>query len=70
MTMLDLAMKAKCFPTERDATRIIAAGGFSINQNRATNIAEVISSGVHILRNGVTLLRVGKKNYYLINWIK
>lgn len=56
--------------TTGDAARIIAAGGFSINQNRTTNIAEVISSSVHILRNGVTLLRVGKKNYYLINWVQ
>lgn len=69
MTLLELAMRAKCFPTEADATRIMAAGGFYVNQERSRNIAEVITSTVHVLRNGLTLLRVGKRNYYLINWV-
>lgn len=48
--------------------RIITAGGFYINQNRATNISEVITPNVHILNNGLTLFRVGKKNYYIVKW--
>lgn len=70
MTLLELAMRARCFPTEADAMRIMAAGGFSVNQTKARNINEVVVSSVHILRNGVTLLRVGKRNYYLINWVQ
>ncbi|KAL5276995.1 YARS2 family protein [Megaselia abdita] len=69
ISVLDLAMKAKCFPTQSDAMRIISAGGFYVNQKRAQNIAEVITQGIHILRNGLTLLRVGKKNFYIIKWI-
>lgn len=88
LTLLDVAMKVKCFPTEckqfyeylscnmihfnfvfiADAMRIITAGGFYVNQSRATNTSEVISPGVHILKNGITLLRVGKKNYYIVQW--
>ncbi|KAL3274701.1 hypothetical protein HHI36_016078 [Cryptolaemus montrouzieri] len=33
-TVLDLSMKAKCFPTIEDAVRIISAGGFYINQKK------------------------------------
>ncbi|KAI8040133.1 hypothetical protein M5D96_007563 [Drosophila gunungcola] len=66
MSILELAMKAKCFPTETDAVRIINAGGFYVNQKRVQNIAEVLTTGIHILRNGVSLLRVGKRNFYII----
>ncbi|XP_055617718.1 tyrosine--tRNA ligase, mitochondrial isoform X2 [Toxorhynchites rutilus septentrionalis] len=59
MTVLDVAMRAKCFATQKDATRIITSGGFSINLNKAKNVSEVLVPGVHILKNGISLLRVG-----------
>lgn len=70
ISILDLAMKAKCFPTQSDAMRIIAAGGFYVNLKKAQNIAEVITQGIHILRNGLTLLRVGKRNFYIVKWLQ
>ncbi|XP_037048996.1 tyrosine--tRNA ligase, mitochondrial-like [Bradysia coprophila] len=69
MTILEAAMKCKCFASERDAMRIITAGGFYINQNQTKNIAEVLSPSVHVLENGLTLFRVGKKNYYIVTWL-
>lgn len=45
------------------------AGGFYLNQKRATNIEEVVVPGIHILKNGLTLLRVGKRNYYIVKWV-
>lgn len=68
LTVYDLAIKAKCFKTERDAARIIAAGGFYINHQKITNLNEVIVPGIHILSNNVTLLRVGKKTYHIVKW--
>lgn len=65
----DLAMKAKCFKTDHDARRIIAAGGFSINYQKITNSAEVIVPGIHILSNNISLLRVGKKTYHVVRWL-
>ena len=53
-----------------DAIRIISAGGFYVNQKRIQNIAEVLSDGIHVLRNGLSLLRVGKKNFYIVRWLK
>lgn len=49
--------------------RIISAGGFYVNQKRAQNVAELVTKGVHILQNGLTLLRVGKRNYYIVRWL-
>lgn len=68
-TMLDAAMKVKCFPTTKDAHRIIAAGGFYINQQRTTNPKEMFTPDIHIMKNGISLFRVGKKNYYIVRWL-
>lgn len=70
-SMLDVAMRVGCFPTKNDAARIMNAGGFYINQQRATNPQEVLDLGntAHRLENGLTLLRVGKKNYYIVKWL-
>lgn len=53
-----------------DALRIISAGGFYINHQRAKNINEAIVPGIHILPTNTTLIRVGKKNYHIVRWIK
>jgi len=68
-TMINAAMQVKCFPTEADAQRIIAAGGFYINQQRTTNPLEILSPNIHIMPNNVSLFRVGKKNFYVVRWM-
>ncbi|CAH4032571.1 unnamed protein product [Pieris brassicae] len=69
ITVLELGLKAKCFATEADAMRIIQAGGFYINHQKIKNIQEVITESVHILPNQLSLLRVGKRNHYIVKWI-
>ncbi|CAB3223975.1 unnamed protein product [Arctia plantaginis] len=68
ITVLELGLKAKCFPTESDAIRIIEAGGFYINHQKIKKIDEVITQSAHILPNLLSLLRVGKRNYYIVKW--
>jgi tyrosyl-tRNA synthetase len=68
MSVLDLAMKMGCFHTENDAVRIISAGGFYINQVREQNVDKILIPGQHILPNQTTLVRVGKRNYYIVDW--
>lgn len=51
-----------------DALRIIQAGGFYINHQRMKKIDEVITESAHILPNLISLLRVGKRNYYIVKW--
>lgn len=48
--------------------RIIQAGGFYINHQKIKKIDEVITQSAHILPNLLTLLRVGKRNYYIVKW--
>lgn len=69
INIYDLAMKANCFKTDHDARRIITAGGFYINNQKVTNLAEVVVPGIHILSNNISLLRVGKKTYHVVRWL-
>lgn len=68
LTVYNLARKAKCFKSDNDAERIIAAGGFYINHQKVTNLNEVVVPGIHILSNNISLLRVGKKTYHIVRW--
>ncbi|KAL5017815.1 hypothetical protein ScPMuIL_003537 [Solemya velum] len=69
LTVCDMCMKAGCFPTESDADRIIKAGGLYINHRRVTEPDFILVHGEHILPNNVSLIRVGKKNYYVVKWL-
>ncbi|XP_014288582.1 tyrosine--tRNA ligase, mitochondrial [Halyomorpha halys] len=69
ITVLEAALAARCFLTQSDAERIIKAGGFYINHQRSTNPSEILVNGLHILPNKISLLRVGKKNYWVIRWL-
>ena len=68
MTILQLAMKLQCFKNEKIAQDVIQSGGFSINQIKRTNIDQVILPGEHILQNQLSLVKIGKKNYVIVDW--
>uniref|UniRef100_A0A1B6IT28 Tyrosine--tRNA ligase n=1 Tax=Homalodisca liturata TaxID=320908 RepID=A0A1B6IT28_9HEMI len=68
LTVRDLAMAAGCFGTAGIAQTTISAGGFYINHKRVTNYGEMLTQAVHILPNNISLLRVGKKNYFIVRW--
>ena len=52
MSLVELLMKIGCFQKERDAVRVIAGGGFYVNQVRRQNPEELVVPGNHILTNG------------------
>ncbi|NXP47790.1 SYYM protein, partial [Heliornis fulica] len=70
MNVLDLCRKANAIPDGPSGYQKITHGGVSINGIRVTNPEAVLILGQHILKNGVSLLRVGKKNYYIIKWLQ
>ena len=69
MTILDLAMKLKVFQSEKQAQQQIQAGGFRVNQCKRTNIDEILLHGDHILTNHMSLIRIGKKRYVIVDWM-
>lgn len=68
ITLLDVCMRCKCFPREVDALRVISEGGVYVNHGRVSSPDTVLLPGLHILANNITLLRIGKKNHYIIEW--
>ncbi|XP_071466085.1 tyrosine--tRNA ligase, mitochondrial isoform X2 [Marmota flaviventris] len=50
--------------------RMITEGGVSINHRQVTNPECVLVVGQHILKNGLSLLKIGKRNFYIIKWLQ
>ncbi|XP_077870461.1 tyrosine--tRNA ligase, mitochondrial-like [Saccoglossus kowalevskii] len=70
ITMLDLGKKVNSLPsTGVQGERIIQEGGFYVNYRKITNPDQILLLGDHILKNDLTLLRVGKKNYHIVKWV-
>ena len=49
---------------------MITEGGVSINHRQVTNPESVLVVGQHILKNGLSLLKIGKRNFYIIKWLQ
>lgn len=49
---------------------MITEGGVSINHRPVTNPESVLVIGQHILKNGLSLLKIGKRNFYIIKWLQ
>uniref|UniRef100_UPI00358E461B tyrosine--tRNA ligase, mitochondrial n=1 Tax=Myxine glutinosa TaxID=7769 RepID=UPI00358E461B len=69
MSVLEACHRVNAVPEGRRGFELITAGAVSINHERQNNPSQLLIRGRHVLQNGVTLLRVGKKNYYIIKWL-
>lgn len=67
LTVLDLIRRANCFRNDLDAERLIRGGGLRINGIRVTSFNVTITPDL-IIGNDMTIMRIGKKNYYLFKW--
>lgn len=48
---------------------MVVDGAVWINHSRTDKPDQVLIPKLHILSNGLTLLRVGKRNFYIIKWL-
>uniref|UniRef100_H0X4Y7 Tyrosine--tRNA ligase n=1 Tax=Otolemur garnettii TaxID=30611 RepID=H0X4Y7_OTOGA len=68
--VLDTCRKANAIPDGPRGYRMITEGGVSINHRQVTNPESVLVVGQHILKNGLSLLKIGKRNFYIIKWLQ
>ncbi|XP_063784947.1 tyrosine--tRNA ligase, mitochondrial [Pseudophryne corroboree] len=68
--VLDACLKVSAIPDGARGFEIISTGGVSFNHSKVTNPDEVLLVGQHILRNGLSLIKVGKKNVYIVKWLQ
>uniref|UniRef100_A0A8C9PA06 Tyrosine--tRNA ligase n=1 Tax=Spermophilus dauricus TaxID=99837 RepID=A0A8C9PA06_SPEDA len=69
-SVLDTCRKANAIPDGPRGYRMITEGGVSINHRQVTNPECVLVVGQHILKNGLSLLKIGKRNFYIIKWLQ
>ncbi|XP_037700999.1 tyrosine--tRNA ligase, mitochondrial isoform X1 [Choloepus didactylus] len=69
-SVLDTCRKANAIPDGPRGYRMITEGGVSINHRQVTNPESVLIVGQHILKNGLSLLKIGKRNFYIIKWLQ
>ncbi|KAM8974187.1 tyrosine--tRNA ligase, mitochondrial [Pelodytes ibericus] len=67
--VLDACLKVSAIPEGPRGYEIITNGGLSINHRKITNPDEVLVVGQHILKNGLSLIKVGRKNFYIVKWM-
>ncbi|XP_041111219.1 tyrosine--tRNA ligase, mitochondrial [Polyodon spathula] len=69
-SVLDMCRKASAIPDGARGYQMITDGGVWLNHARVTSPEQVLIPGQHILNNGLTLIRIGKKNFYIVKWLR
>ncbi|KAM4618198.1 tyrosine--tRNA ligase, mitochondrial [Polymixia lowei] len=68
-TVLDTCRKVNAIPEGPKGYRMVTEGAVWINHSRTDKPEQVLIPRLHILSNALTLLRVGKRNFYIIKWL-
>ncbi|KAF7652195.1 hypothetical protein LDENG_00100060 [Lucifuga dentata] len=68
-TVIDACRKVNAIPEGPRGYHMVSEGAVSINHRRTDKPEQILIPKLHILSNGLTLLRVGKKHFYIIKWL-
>ncbi|CAL8320853.1 unnamed protein product [Gadus morhua 'NCC'] len=68
-TVMDVCRRVQAVPDGPKGYRMVTEGAVWINHTRSDKPEQVLIPKVHVLSNGLSLLRVGKKNFYIIKWL-
>ncbi|KAM9351751.1 tyrosine--tRNA ligase, mitochondrial [Symphorus nematophorus] len=68
-TVIDTCRRVNAIPEGPKGYRMVSEGAVWINHKRMDKPEQVLIPKLHILSNGLTLLRVGKRNFYIIKWL-
>ncbi|CAN9498978.1 unnamed protein product [Ophioblennius macclurei] len=68
-SVIDACRTINAIPAGPRGYQMVSDGAVWINHKRVDQPEQVLVPKVHILANGLTLIRVGKKNFYIIKWL-
>ncbi|XP_024234524.1 tyrosine--tRNA ligase, mitochondrial isoform X2 [Oncorhynchus tshawytscha] len=68
-TVLDACRRAEAIPQGGKGYRMVSEGAVWINHSKTDSPEQVLIPGQHLLANGLSLLKVGKKNFHIIKWL-
>ena len=68
-TVYDLAVNiAKAIPPGSKGENVITGGGVRVNGQVVDHVHQVLMPDIHVLKNDLTLLTVGKTRHFVIRW--
>ncbi|KAM6936990.1 tyrosine--tRNA ligase, mitochondrial [Xenentodon cancila] len=68
-SVVDVCRMVDAIPDGPRGYRMVSDGAVWMNHKRVDNPEQVLIPKLHILTNGLTLLKVGKRNLYIIKWL-
>ncbi|XP_013878749.1 tyrosine--tRNA ligase, mitochondrial [Austrofundulus limnaeus] len=68
-SVIEACRKVCAIPDGPKGYIMVSAGAVSINHVQIDNPEQVLIPKIHILSNGLTLIKVGKRNFYIIKWL-
>lgn len=68
-SVIDACRSINAIPAGPRGYQMVSDGAVWINHMRVDKPEQVLVPKLHILSNGLSLLRVGKKNFYIIRWL-
>ncbi|XP_019933962.1 tyrosine--tRNA ligase, mitochondrial [Paralichthys olivaceus] len=68
-TVIDACRRVNAIPEGPRGYQMLSDGAVWINHRQTNKPEQVLVPKLHILSNGLTLFRVGKKNFYIIKWL-
>ncbi|XP_053283257.1 tyrosine--tRNA ligase, mitochondrial [Pleuronectes platessa] len=68
-TVIDACRRVNAIPEGPRGYQMLSDGAVWINHRRTNKPEQVLIPKLHILSNGLTLLKVGKRNFYIIKWL-
>ncbi|XP_010882198.1 tyrosine--tRNA ligase, mitochondrial [Esox lucius] len=68
-TVLDACRRAQAIPEGSKGYSMVSEGAVWINHSKTDSPEQILIPGQHILANGLSLLRVGKKNFHIVKWL-
>ncbi|KAF0040603.1 hypothetical protein F2P81_006501 [Scophthalmus maximus] len=68
-TVIEACRRVNAVPEGPRGYQMLSDGAVWINHRRTDKPEQVLIPKLHILSNGLSLLRVGKRNFYIIKWL-
>ncbi|KAM8860818.1 tyrosine--tRNA ligase, mitochondrial [Synchiropus picturatus] len=68
-SVIEACRRIGAIPEGPKGYRMVSEGAVWFNHQRADNPEQVLIPKIHILSNGLSLIRVGKKNFYIVKWL-
>lgn len=68
LSLVELALRTKCFDSSLAAVNAIQEGGFYLNYLKVRRPGMIITEQF-ILQNNITIVSVGKKSHRLVRWL-